>query len=516
MKIPITAFEKEPLKDHCGIVAAFSTDDYPFFETGLKGLRILQTRGYDGAGFCAITKFGKTKTYKGIGMVNEVFSDGKRKNFASFPAQQWVYQVRYGTQGIVNDANVQPVLLKHRDGDWFCVAHNGQFAKDRNKREEKLSDTVLFAQELARSREASWDERIVTLLQSKRGAWSLVIATKNGLYLARDPLGIRPLTYGHLIDKKSGELIFCVASETGALEQMGVTDFFEMLPGTIARYNDQGLHILHQDKPHQTALCVFENIYIQHGAGRAHLPRKGNRQINRSPTIDDVRRKSGKILAREAPIKKSDADIIIGVPGTGIEGGMSFARAVNIPYFQAITDIWDEPYEQRTFMSAKISDIYQKVLDHFHFDAASLKDRSVVLVDDSIVRGNITKGLVYLLKKFYNVHAVHLRILCPPIDKPCHLGVNTRSAKELIAARLSGNIEKISKALGANSLAFLSVSGLKEAMYTPKNKNGFCTGCMSGEQYPINEFGEPLAHRRKKATQIFLYDNVTNPAPILL
>lgn len=500
---PTAHEEKRPLWDHCGIVAAYSPGDTHFFQTGVRGLAVLQTRGYDGAGFWAQDSGGQISQYKGVGMVNEVFSPDILQLFRKTTAKVWVYQVRYGTSGNFTPGNVQPLVATHAGtGQSFVVAHNGQFSREPGFDENGESDTVRFTKQLAQTNGPGWDQRIVKILEEKRGAWSLVVGTRDALYLARDPYGFRPMVYGHMWDEGTHDYYWTVASETSSLEAMGVADFFELMPGTIAKISKKGLEVLAKTKTRNQALCIFENIYIQHGSGKALLPRNGSRKINLSPTVDEVRRRSGRILAREAPLTKYDVDMVIGVPGTGIEGGMKYARALNLPYFQAITDRSSSLIEQRTFMTAKIDSIYRKVLDHFNFDGQALKNRRVVLVDDSIVRGNITKGLVYLLRKEYDVTAIHLRILCPPIDKACHLGVNTRSGEELIASRHANNVEIIRQVLEADSLAYLSGAGLKEAFTGDSKSRGFCMGCMAGYQYPIDAYGNPAVKEKKKQTPV--------------
>lgn len=500
--LPITALDKKPLWDHCGIVAAYSSQDINFFQTGLRGLQVLQTRGYDGAGFWAQDKAGRIFQYKGVGMINEVFAPEITQLYRRTPANIWVYQVRYGTSGSFSSANVQPLTAVHQSsGQPFVVAHNGQFSADPGAPPTDASDTVIFTRELAESNGQNWDDRIVKVLSRKRGAWSLVVGTPSGLYIARDSYGFRPLVYGHVFDKRTGQYIWIVASETSSLETVGVEDYLELVPGTVAKITGDGLHILAKINTRKFATCIFENIYIQHGAGKALLPRTNPRKIMLSPTVDEVRRRSGKILAREAPLTKYDVDMVIGVPGTGIEGGMYYSRALNLPYFQAITDKSSSLVEQRTFMTARIDSIYQKVLDHFSFDEQALKGRKVVLVDDSIVRGNITKGLVHLLKQEYQVTAVHLRILCPPIDKSCHLGVNTRTQTELIAAQFHNDVERIRQEVGADSLSYLSAGGLKEALTGDAKAKGFCLGCMAGYQYPVDQFGRPAGAAKKTVIQ---------------
>ena len=515
-----TRDEKAPIQDHCGIVAAFCPGDTEFFERGLSGLRLLQTRGYDGAGFCAQDTKGIVYQHKGVGMVNEVFTPEVSKEFEHTRAHVWVYQVRYGTSGSFDPGNVQPLVVRdEQTRQQYIIAHNGQFSKDPGKGDATESDTVLFAAELAERKTSSdVDQQIVQAIGKKRGAWSLVIGAKDALYVARDPFGFRPLVYGHIVDSASGSYIWAAASETSSLEKMGAVDIFELLPGTVAKITERGLHVLYRHTQRKRALCVFENIYIHHGEGKAFLPRSTARKVKLSPTIDDVRRRCGKILAREAPLTREDVDMVIGVPGTGIEGGMLYARALNLPYFQAITDRANPLDEQRTFMTALVDSIYHKVLDHFNFDAQALAGRRVVLVDDSIVRGNITKGLVYLLKHKYNVPAVHLRVLSPPVDKACHLGVNTRTSEELIAARCHGDISKIQKELNADSLAYLTAPGLREALTGDSKSTGFCMGCMAGHKAPIDEFGEPVKHIKPlpgKEPAVISYENVPISYPVI-
>ena len=508
MKSPYPLFvsERLPLQDHCGIVAAFASQDTPFFPSALNGLRVLQTRGYDGAGFCALDSLGRVYQHKGIGMVNEVFSQSVQQTLIPTMARVWICQVRYGTNGGFIPDNVQPFIDYHKlSGEPFMVAHNGQFSASVNEKQTAFSDTQLFTKRLGSALEKTWDDRIVHILQNTRGAWSLAIGTKDALYVARDPYGFRPLTYGHIWNETKNQFIWVAASETSALDAMGAADIFELLPGGIAKITENGLTLLTKTEKHKRALCIFENIYIHHGAGRAHLPRTNQRAIRKSPTVDDIRRRCGKILAREAPLTYRDVDIVVGVPGTGIEGGMVYARSLDLPYFQAISDAATNLTEQRTFMTADIDSIYQKVLKHFRFDIQSLKNRRVVLVDDSIVRGNIAKGLIFLLKTHYHVPTVHMRVLSPPIDKSCHLGVNTRTNKELIAARLDGDVERIRLEFGAESLAYLSAHGLKEAITGDPKATGFCMGCMAGHRPPIDAYGNSvtlLKHTPRPITHV--------------
>lgn len=483
----LAAQERAPLQDHCGILAAFCpTGDIPFFNQTISGLKTLQTRGYDGAGLATLSSNGESFVHKGVGMIDKVFTNEVKRREIGREAKLWVAQTRYGTNGDYSPENVQPFHVNHHSGETFFVAHNGQFSSKQGAPPTELSDTYVFAKELETSEGKDMDERILSTLKNKNGAYSLIIGTKDSLHLIRDPRGIRPLVYGY-IEGPNGAPMIVAASETVALERMGVNEFFEVMPGTMVTFSGDKKTItsLLTNKI-SLAKCIFENVYLKEGVSKADTPRSGEHAINFAPTVFAVRQKSGEILAREAPLTKDQVDFAIGIPGTGIPGGEAYARACGIPYFQAIID--KEKEDQRTFMSADVNLILEKVMKNFNFDQDALRGKRVVLIDDSIVRGNIMTGLVPLLKKQYGVTEVHLRILSPPIDKTCYLGISTRNQSELIAAR-QADINKIKEELGADSLVYLSGEGLAEAITGDRSMKGYCMGCMQGHKHPINEFG---------------------------
>ncbi len=494
----IVQFEKEPLQDHCGILAAYSFGgDIPYFHHVVNGLQLLQTRGQDGAGLLAFSADGEVHIHKGEGMVDEVFTPDVLRKEVDRKAKLWGAQTRYGTDGGYIAENVQPFKVNHRSGDAFFVAHNGQFSAKPGSSPTKFSDSYLFTKELEQSVGETWDERVVETIKKKNGAYSLIIGTVSSLYLIRDIMGIRPLSYGK-INSQNGSVIVVAASETEALSRMGATRFYEVMPGTMVKFSDNDpqnetiIPLFPKQKKFingaHLATCVFENVYISDRQSRIHAPRKYPAEINAAPMIYTMRQKSGEILAREASLTINEVDLAIGVPGTGIDGGEAYARVCGIPYHQAITDK-EKQKDQRTFISANIDTILEKVMNHFNFDENILAGKRVVLIDDSIVRGNVTLGLIRLLKERYGVKEVHLRILCPPIDKTCHLGVNTRNSNELIAARNNGIVYRIGKELGADSLAYLSGEGLLEAIVGNTFIKGFCMGCMAGFKYPVDKYG---------------------------
>lgn len=491
---PLARAEREPLQDRCGIVAAFCEEDTPFFITGLAGLYQLQTRGYDGAGFHCVTAAGQTFQCKGEGMISDVFNTDTVARYRDIKASMWLYETRYGTQGATKVENVQPIVTQHRlTGETFAVIHNGQFSDEDGLSGGEVSDTRIFANQLAESTEASWNERILNMQKKKNGAWSTIIATPEGLYLMRDRYGVRPLGYGKKKDAISNRDIWIAASETSALKAMGVSLSFEVLPDSVIKISKRGIEKLRKPNGIVTAqaACIFENIYIGDGRSAIHSPRTTDLEINTSPEIDEFRKRCGVILAKEAPLSGADVDVAIGIPGTGIAGGRSYAEALGIPYLQAITDRnpQDNP---RTFMNPDINDIGRQVLGHFYLHKNFLQGLRVVIIDDSIVRANITGGVIKLFKEEFGVKGTHVRVLCPPIDKSCYLGVNTRKDSELAAARHRGNIEGIRQEIGADSLAFLSDKGLLEAA---GQSDGFCLGCMINHYPPLDRRGNIIYER---------------------
>ncbi len=490
MATTLAAVDRSSVLDHCGILAVVAPTDGPFFPNALAAHQELQTRGYDGAGFWALTSAGVEHSRKGAGMIREVFPATAKhtKTYTKLAAKTWIFQNRYGTSGDQSPENVQPLRRVHVSGEVFVVAHNGQFSQRVSTHSSK-SDTVLFANALARAPQKTWAQRLQHTLRAFSGAYSLIVATSEGMYCARDRFGFRPLVYGRLTARVPHT--WGVASESTSLHKLGCTHITEVMPGSIIKFSDSGVTVLKaQTKQTARAYCMFENVYIMEESTQAHLPTKAPVHIRNHPTVNLVRYRSGQILAEEAPVPKRGVDFVCGVPGTGISGAQGFANTLRIPYVQAIVDAAMPIEEQRTFMEADIDGILQKVATHFSFETDILRGKNIVLVDDSLVRGNVMTGLIQLLKQHCGVKTIHIRIVCPPIDKPCHLGISTRSATELLAHVCGNDVEKMRAHIAADSLAFLSVPGLKEAVSNSANAQGFCIGCMHGQVAPIDRFGK--------------------------
>jgi amidophosphoribosyltransferase len=417
-------------------------------------------------------------------MISDVFSEEVIDGFKNKSGSSWLFQTRYGTNGAGSFENVQPIIRVHEcSGETFAMVHNGQFSNEELFCGED-SDSVRFANELAHANGNNWNERILGMHNKSEGAWSVCIATSEGMFLFRDKYGIRPLSFGMKMDRNDN-LVWVAASETAALEVMGVSTYREVTPGSVIKLDANGMNIIQEADTNicQKAACVFENIYLENGNSAIHAIREDAYEIKKAISVTQFRKSCGTILAQEETLDMPhQVDFAIGIPGTGIAGGRTYAERVGVPYIQAITDRRPAEVDARTFMTPDIQQIPNKIRDHFYFEKNFLTGMSVVLIDDSMVRGNITKGIIRLLKEEYSVTSVHIRILCPPIDKPCYLGINTRSPEELIAYRNGNDVEQIREEIGADTLQFLSDTGLVKATET---ENGFCLGCMAHHQPPV-------------------------------
>ncbi len=491
----IETIEREPILDHCGIVGLISSRPLPLFRIGLTGLTALQTRGQDGAGFCALPEGGIIVSHKAEGMIRNVFTDDVNQKYGNTKAQVFGYQTRYGTNGAFHSENTQPFSARHEpSGDTFFVAHNGEFSAKPDDTDTEISDTAKFVRALARAPGETWEARIQGALSREHGAWSLIIGTPDALFLSRDSRGIRPLSFGFYLDADTKTDVWAAASETSALAAMGIKTFYDVKPGEIIRIDPDGVHPLADGYDASRAMvkpaaCAFEGIYIEENSSVLHQPRNSREHIH-APMVQEFRRACGRILAEEAPVSADDVDFAVGIPGTGIDGGEAYAQALSLPYVQAITDRTPQN-DPRTFMTADLDTILQKVLGHFHFNAGALAGKRVVLIDDSIVRGNIMTGLVRLLKEQYVVASVHIRVVSPMIDKGCFLGVNTRTQDQLIAYREQNDVERIRSVFKADSLAYISTDGLKRAF--GEHADGYCYGCMVGHHPPVDRTGNPIS-----------------------
>ncbi|ADR36146.1 amidophosphoribosyltransferase [Oceanithermus profundus DSM 14977] len=427
------------------------------------GLFALQHRGQEAAGI-ASSDGRAAYIHKGLGRVAQVFDEDNLRPLAGELA---IGHNRYSTTGATQLRNAQPHLVETVLGP-LAVAHNGNLTNARALRRELLeagigfssgSDTEVILRLLALPAEGSedpWIARIGRLMARAEGAYALVLLTREAIYALRDPWGFRPLVVGEL---EGGG--WAAASESSALATMGARPAFEVEPGSVVRIDREGYRVHEVAAGRPRALCVFEYVYF----ARPDTVLAGRE-------VHAVRRRLGAELAREAP---ADADVVVGVPDSATAHALGYAEAAGLPFAEGLIK---NRYIGRTFIEP--DDALRKTGVRLKYTplASVLADRRVVLVDDSIVRGNTAGPLVRLLREA-GAREVHLRVASPPVRHPCFMGLDMATHDELIAHRLE--LEAIRAHVGADSLAYLSHAGMLRAVGT---RTGLCDACFSG-RYPL-------------------------------
>ncbi len=429
------------------------------------GLFALQHRGQEAAGI-ASSDGRAAYIHKGLGRVAQVFDEG---NLGPLLGELAIGHNRYSTTGATQLRNAQPHLVETALGP-LAVAHNGNLTNARRLRRELLeagigfssgSDTEVMLRLLALPAEGEaagdpWLTRMRRLMERAEGAYSLVVLTREAVYALRDPWGFRPLAVGALEDGG-----FAVASESSALATMGAGFDFEVEPGSAVRLDREGYTVHRLVEPQKRALCVFEFVYF----ARPDTLLDGQE-------VHAVRRRLGAELAREAP---AEADVVVGVPDSATAHALGYAEAAGLPYAEGLIK---NRYIGRTFIEP--DDALRKSGVRLKYTplASVLAGRRVVLVDDSIVRGNTAGPLVRLLRSA-GAREVHLRVASPPVRHPCFMGLDMATHEELIAHNL--DVAKIREHVGADSLAYLSHAGMMRAV---GGGRGFCDACFTG-RYPV-------------------------------
>lgn len=453
-------FEDKP-QHECGIFGIYAPEAdvarLTFF-----GLYSLQHRGQESAGI-AVSNGRRISMHKEMGLVAQVFDEGKLHPLQGHLA---IGHTRYSTTGSSKLLNAQPFLVESALGP-LAVGHNGNLTNAHNLRQELLrrgvglsstSDSEVITQMLAGGEGRSWDEKLRVFMVRAQGAYCLTVLTSDQLYAVRDPWGLHPLCIGRL-----GATGWVVASETCALATIGAEYVREIEPGEIVAIGADGPRTVARMAAPTRALCLFEYIYF----ARPDSTVDGQ-------TLHAARVAQGRELARESP---AEADIVIPVPDSAVPAAIGYAQASGIPYSEGLIK---NRYIGRTFIQP--DDQLRKVGIQLKFNPLSdnLKGRRVVLIDDSIVRGNTSGPIVRLLRDA-GAREVHMRVSSPPIRHPCFLGVDMATYPELIAHRMS--VDEIREHLGVDSLAYLSLDGLIRA--TGHADAGFCQGCFTGN-YPVD------------------------------
>jgi len=431
------------------------------------GIFALQHRGQESAGI-AVSDGRNIHIHKDMGLVSQVFDND---SIERLEGDLGLGHTRYSTTGSSNLCNAQPILLRSAEGK-TALAHNGNLVNTEELRKqfeddgvefETTMDTEVIAKVIESLPDLPLEEAILEMMRRVRGAYSLVFMTKDTIIAVRDPNGVRPLCLGKLTDGTG----WVVASETCALNVAGAKFEREIAPGEILFINADGLESTYFKEPlsnvaPRPALCVFEFIYLAR-------PDSYLLDLN----IHQARRRMGEILAAQAPV---DADVVIGVPDSGTPAAIGYAAASGIPFQEGLIK---NRYIARTFIQPDQTQRELGVRMKLTPLHDVLEGKRVVVVEDSIVRGTTTKRIVKMLRDA-GAKEIHLRISSPPYRWPCFYGIDTAARKDLIAYEKS--VEEIRAHNGADSLAYLSMDSLMEAVGHPKQK--FCRACFDGE-YPI-------------------------------
>lgn len=451
--------ENDKMQEECGVFGIFSSQENVALNT-YWGLYALQHRGQESAGI-AVTNGTWMDVSRGMGLVSEVF----RHQLPNLPEQNIaIGHVRYSTTGSSSLMNTQPLMVKYSGGH-ISLAHNGNLTNAsmlRTKMEEQGSifqttiDSEVIVNLIARSRKATLEEKIVESLSQIEGAYCLVIMTEEKLIGVRDPNGLRPLCIGKLNDG------FVISSESCALDTVGAEFVRDIEPGEMVIIDNKGLRAQHFNTNGSKSLCVFEYIYFARPDS-----------IIDGQSVYQARFEMGRALARQSGLK---ADIVISVPDSGTTAALGFSHESGILFAEGLIK---NRYIGRTFIQPdqKSRDLSVKI--KLNAVKSVVKGKSVIMVDDSIVRGTTSGKIVRMIREA-GATAVHMCVSSPPIMYPCYYGIDTSVRKELIAA--SKMVEEIREFIGADSLHYLSMEGLADSLSKVKYKN-MCYACFNSE-YP--------------------------------
>ncbi|MBL8100240.1 MAG: amidophosphoribosyltransferase [Anaerolineales bacterium] len=457
-------FDESP-KEECGVLGIFAPNEdvarMTFF-----GLYALQHRGQEAAGM-AVADGQTISMHKGVGLVSHVFTPNV---MADLKGHYAIGHTRYSTTGSSLLRNAQPFMIETMHGP-LALAHNGNLINSAELRNELMeqgvgfsssSDTEVMTMMLARNGGATWEERIKTAMAKWIGAYSLVILTRDCVYAVRDPWGFRPLCIGLL--PGGGH---AVASETGALQTLGCEAIRDVKPGEVVSLSNSALKVM-QALPtvNPTAMCIFEHIYFARPD-----------QVWDGINVHHVRQRLGEELAREITEKMGSdlGDVVIPVPDSSVPAAIGFSHVTKFPYNDGFIK---NRYVGRTFIEPTDSLRKRGVALKFNVINENVRDKRVVVIDDSIVRGNTTGPLIKLLRNA-GAKEVHMAITCPPIAHPCFMGVDMGRHEDLIAHKRT--VDEIREYVNADSLYYLSVEGMMRAL---KRNDGFCQACFTGA-YPI-------------------------------
>jgi amidophosphoribosyltransferase len=462
--------DRDGPRDECGVFGIYAPN-HEVSRLSYFALYALQHRGQESAGIAAADRGGNIMTRRELGLVSQVFSENDLRTLRGELA---IGHVRYSTTGSNAWENSQPV---HRSTGTngssreLALAHNGNLVNAVELHDELVargvtfsstSDSEIVAALIATHPAERIEDAIADVLPRLHGAFSIVVMTKDRVVAFRDPHGLRPLSIGALESADGDPVRYCVASESCAFDIIGATLLRDVEPGEIVTLGEQGLESRRVLPDERKAFCVFEYIYFARPDSRM------NDQV-----LQVARGRMGEILARESPV---EADLVIPVPDSGNAAARGFARGSGLPQDDGFVK---NRYVARTFIQPG-----QELRKHglrlkFNPLPEIVGGKRLVVVDDSIVRGNTTRQIVQMLRDAGALE-VHMRISAPPIKNPCHYGIDMSTREEMIAHERS--VEEIAAELGCDSLAYLSLDGVYEAVGATKATH--CDACFTGD-YPL-------------------------------
>jgi len=450
----------DKMEEECGVFGVFSKDNDEIGHLTYLGLLALQHRGQESAGISSIED-DHINGYKGMGLAQEVFKD---KNLDELKGSVSLGHVRYSTSGNSSIENAQP-LEGHCKLGTLAIAHNGNLInsdiirsllEDGGVLFQTSSDSEVLMSMIARGASKGYEKAVVDAISAVKGSFALIISIDNKLIGVRDPYGIRPLCIGKLGDS------WFISSESCALDAVDAEFVRDVEPGEIVVIDENGLTSLKHDKNSNLTTCVFEYIYFAR-------PDSIIDEID----VYELRSKCGEALFKEYPV---EADIVVGVPDSGIPAALGYSQASGIPYAQGFIK---NRYVGRTFISPT-QEIREKAVSlKLNAVRSLVKGKKVLLIDDSIVRGTTSRRMVRKLREA-GAREVHIGIVSPPVSDPCFFGIDTPNREDLIANKMDNN--EICSSIGADSLQYLSLDGLLKAL---GRDDGFCLGCLNGI-YPIS------------------------------
>ena len=451
-------------REECGVFGIYENHTADVAASAYYALYALQHRGQESCGI-VVNDEGVMTSHKDVGLVPEVFSGEQLAKLGQ--GQMAVGHVRYSTTGTVTATNAQPLFVRHVKGP-MVLAHNGNLVNAHELREKleldgaifhTTNDTEVIAYMITRERltAPSIEVAVESAMNHIKGAYSMIVMSPQKLIAVRDPSGFRPLVMG----EKDGAVIF--ASETCALDSLGAKFVRDILPGEIVVVTPDGIKSITTHCGGKHTLCVFEFVYFARPDS-----------VIEGMSVHTARKRAGEFLAKAYPV---EADVVVGVPDSGIDAAMGYAKESGIPYGMGFIK---NRYVGRTFIQPTQGMRDDSVRIKLNALEATVRGKRIVLIDDSIVRGTTSARIVNLLRDA-GATEVHMRVSSPPFMNPCYFGTDIDNRNKLIAWRM--NVDEIAKQIGVDSLGYLSVddvSHIAEGAHC-----GFCVGCFSGK-YPID------------------------------